>query len=391
MRGHIRERGKNTWVIGLDLPRKADGKRNQGYRTIHGTKKEAQAALSQWLAEVNSGTYVEAQNSTVAEYLKQWLRDSASGRVAPKTLERYQEIVEKAVIPALGSLKLARLTGLHLQGFYRQCLESGRLDGSGGLSPTTVRHYHRLLHSAFAQAVRWKLLKHNPADDADPPRAATKEQHVANDDEMARLLVETRGTPFYEPVLLALATGLRRGELLGLRWADVDLEGGRIEVHQAVEQTKAGLRFKAPKTARSRRTVELPAVVVAALATLRVRQAEDLAALGKPPALLVFSWDGQTPWRPDYITTGFSRIKRRLGLRANFHGLRHTHATVLLREGVHLKVVADRLGHSSTRLTADTYSHVVPGLGREAADRTDTVLRTALDNGTQQRETSQGE
>lgn len=330
---------------------------------------------------MNTGAYVEPSRITLGDYLGRWLEDYARPNVAAKTFERYSEIVRLHLIPSLGHHVLSKLQPLHIQRYYSEALASGRRDGKGGLSPQTVLHHHRVLREALQQGVKWLLLGRNPADAVEPPRARPREMRALNEAATARLLTAAEGTRLFIPILLAASTGMRRGEILGLRWKDVDLEGATLAVRQSLEQTAAGLSFKQPKTAKSRRVVALPAFTVEGLKQHRARQATERLALGAAytdNGLVCPAADG-APWRPNAFSAAFVALIRKTTLQAvRFHDLRHTHATQLLRNGIHPKVVSERLGHATVGITLDVYSHVMPGMQEEAALRTDVALRAAL-------------
>ncbi len=381
MKGHIRQRGKKSWAIVLELGRDSSDKRRQKWHTVRGTKKDAQRELVRLLNMVHTGAYVEPSRMTVAEYLEHWLQHYAKTNVAAKTFERYAEIVRLHLVPSFGQYVLPKLQPLHIQSCYSNALEKGRRDGRGGLSARTVLHHHRVLHEALQQAVKWQLLARNPADAVEPPRPQRKEMGALDERATAKLLNQAKGTRLHLPILLAVTTGLRRGELLGLRWQDVDLRVGVLAVRQSLEQTKNSIAFKQPKTQKARRTIALPRMTVEALRYHKTEQAKERLLVGpdyKDRGLVLARADG-SPWKPDSFTSSYRSLVRRLGLsHIRFHDLRHTHATQLLRQGVHPKVVSERLGHSTVGITLDVYSHVLPGMQEDAARRVDAALRTAL-------------
>ena len=180
MRGHIKKRAKGSWSIVIDLGRDATGKRKQKWTTLRGTKKEAQAELTRLLNEINTGEYIEPSRMLVSEYLKRWLKDYAEPSVSPKTNERYAQIIRDNINPTLGNYQLSKLKPLYIQSFYTDCLTSGRKDGKGGLAAQTVLHFHRLLHRALSQAVKWQLLARNPVDAVEPPRPQRQEMNAIN-------------------------------------------------------------------------------------------------------------------------------------------------------------------------------------------------------------------
>jgi integrase len=381
MKGHVRQRGPQSWAVVLDLGRDGTGKRRQKWHTVRGTKKDAQRELARLLHEINTDSYVEPSKMTLSDYLDQWLRDYARPNVSAKTFERYEEIVRLHLKPALGHHTLSKIQPLQIARYYSEALASGRIDGSGGLSARSVLHHHRVLRAALQQAVKWLLLPRNPADAVDPPRPKHREMRALDEADTAKLLRGSAESRLSLPVLLAVTTGLRRGEILGLRWADIDFENTSLAVRQSLEQTRDGLAFKQPKTAKGRRVVALPGLAVEALRQHKVVQAKMKLALGSAyeDNDLVCAREDGTAWPPDTFSSAFVALIRRTGVpTVRFHDLRHTHATQLLRQGVHPKIVSERLGHATVGITLDVYSHVLPGMQAEAATRTDAALRAAL-------------
>ena len=379
--GHIRPRSAGSWEIKYDLGRDLlTGRRITRYRTIHGSKRDAQRELRRLLTAVDEGTHVDPGKLTVGEWLKQWLED-AQHRVSRKTLERYREIVEKHLAPALGAVPLGKLQPVHIQNYYARALTSGRRDGKGGLSRQTVIHHDRVLHVALKRARAVRLISSNPVEDVERPKVERREIEVLEPEEAAALLKAADGTRLHAPIFLALATGLRRGELLALRWNDIDLDRGTLTVNRSLEQTRDGLRFKPPKTKRSRRTIALSPSVIEILQAHKVRQLKVRIALGlgRNESGLVFTRHDGDLVNPRNFSKEFTRLVKRAGGRPiTFHGLRHTHFTNLLREGVHPKIASERAGHASIAITMDVYSHAVPGLQEEAALLIDASLRKAL-------------
>lgn len=275
MKGHIRQRGERSWAIVIDLGRDpATGRRQQKWHSVKGTKRDAQKELARLVHEYNTGAYVEPSKLNLGEYLRQWLADYAQGRVAARTFDRYEEIIRLRLSPALGAMPLSKLQPLHIQAYYTRALKEGRLDGrEGGLSAQTILHHHRLLHEALGQAVRWQLLSRNPADAVEPPRPERTEMHVLDLEGVGQLLEVADGSRAHAPILMAITTGLRRGELLGLRWEDVDLQRRVLSVQQTVQRSRsAGLHVKEPKTQRSRCLVTLPTIAVEVLRKHRLEQ-----------------------------------------------------------------------------------------------------------------------
>jgi integrase len=321
----------------------------------------------------------DAGKMTVGGWLKQWIEE-ARHNVAPKTRERYSEIVHKHLLPALGDIPLAKLAPAHIQAFYSGALKNGRLDGRGGLSPQTVLHFDRVLHRAMKGARKLRLIAVNPVEDVERPKVEEREMQTLTDEEATRLLAAASTTRIYVPIVLALATGLRRGELLALHWQDIDLSTGIVEVVRSLEQTSAGLRFKTTKTKRGKRPIVLPASVLEVLRDHKAKQAEERLLLGLGKGDLVFTRVNGQPISPDSFTSWVARVANRAGTShiMPVHGLRHTHITNLLRANVHPKVASERAGHSRVGFTLDRYSHVIPSLQEDAALRIDAAFRKTL-------------
>jgi integrase len=383
--GHIRERSPGSFELRYDLGTDpATGRRKVATATVKGSRKEAERELRRLLRTLDTGDHVDPTRLTVREWLATWL-NTARQEVSPKTHERYTEIVNHFLTPALGNLPLAKLAPVHIRNAYNGWATGGRRDGKpGGLAPRTRRHIHRILSSALARAVEEQLIARNPCDVFRKrlPKVERQEMTTLTADQSARLLAALRHSHIYWPVLLALATGARRGEVLALRWRNVDLDGGTLRIVESLEQTKAGIRFKSPKTDRAR-AVTLPSFAIEELRRLKREQAEALLTLGvrqTGATLLCARADGE-PLQPQSLTHEFPRFLVRLGAdfpRVRFHDLRHSHATQLLLAGVHPKVAQERLGHSTVTTTLDLYSHVTATMQEDAAAKIDAGLGSAI-------------
>jgi integrase len=389
MRGHLQKRYKQSWTIILDMGRdEATGKRKQQSISVKGTKRDAEKRLAELLHQLDTGGYVKPTKLTLAQYLEQWLRDYAETNTAPRTYERYCEVMRLHLIPALGAIPLTSLQPHHIQAYYgralksgRTALESGRRNGKGGLSAQTVYHIHRILFAALRYATKHNMVGRNVAEAVDPPRPEHREMTTADADGIRRLLEAVKDTHYYPVFFTAIYTGLRRSELLGLRWGNVDLDMATVSVTDTIHYMRDGrVIIRQPKSRSSRRNVDLPPALAIMLREHKAKQTELKKVLGlelKDSDLVFFHADG-TPIRPDTVTRAFRHYAERVGLpTGRFHDLRHTHATLLLKQGVHPKIVSERLGHSSIAITLDTYSHVLPGLQKEAARRFDEVLQQA--------------
>jgi len=365
-------RHANRWQAIIECGHDAAGRRKQIFRSAK-SKREARQILQQLLRELEDGTHVEPHNLTVAEYLRTYIAEHARHTCSARTVESMGYMVERHLVPALGAHRLMDLRPLHLQHYYSAKIDSG-------LSPTTVHKHHNTIHVMLRHAVRMQLLAVNPADAVVAPRVVHKEMDFLEAEQSATLLRQLDGTSLYLPVLLALGTGMRRGELLALRWCDIDLDGRTLVVARTLEEAFGTVSTKQPKTVKSRRRITLPSILVDALRAENAKQAEK--TLVSPPgddrSDVVLRAPNGRPWRPAAFDRAWRRFKRNNGIPVRFHDLRHSHASQLLVAGVHVKVVSERLGHASVGITLDVYSHVIPALQEEAAEKIDAGLRAAL-------------
>jgi integrase len=319
------------------------------------------------------GATEEAAGLSVGAYLAEWLAH-VRARVRPTTYEGYEALVRCHVLPRLAEVPLAALRPLDLQSLYTELLSPDR---ERSLSGGTVLNTHLVLTQALGQAVRWGLLAANPAAGAQPPRPRRPEQAAVDPELASAILAAARGTRLELPVALAIATGMRRGEILALRWSDVDTGALQLRVRRSLQPTATGLVFAEPKTRRSRRSVALPRFLLPYLERQRTEQRARAAFCGAGWAgldLLIDRGDGN-PVNPDSMSSAWRGLVARSRLpHLRFHDLRHAHATLMLAKGVHPKVVSERLGHASIGLTLDTYSHVLPSMQAEAAEAVDELF-----------------
>ncbi len=278
--------------------------------------------------------------------------------------ERHEQIVRLHLKPALGRVKLSKLTPAHVQGLYRDKLESG-------LSAATVQKIHAVLHKALAQALKWNMIPRNAADAVKAPRPAPEEMHPLSPDEARKLIEAARGEPLEALYVLAVHTGMRQGELLALKWEDVDLNEGVIRIRRTLVRSGGRIALGEPKTRGSRRTIHLTDAAVEALKSHLERQLEEIERLGDlyRDNCLVFTSQVGTLINPTNLRRrSFARLLDKAGLpQIRFHDLRHTCATLLLTRNVHPKYVQELLGHATVAITLDTYSHVIPGMGNHTA------------------------
>lgn len=383
MKGHVRERSPGHWAIVLDVGERdpKTGKKKRKWHSFKGTKRQADSECARLIAELEAGNYVEPTKQTVAQFLDEWLKFIGPS-VAPKTLERYAEICRKTIAPQIGVVILSKLKTDRIDTAFTAMLTDGRRGAPGGLAPRTVHHARRVLIKALGQAVTWERLSKNPARATTPPKVERKKMLAYDASQTAELLDAMRPTRMFVPVLLAVMCGLRRGEILALRWRNVELGDNRrqISIVESAEQTKEGVRYKEPKSGRAR-TVSLSKTVLAELKAHRTRQAEEQLRLGLRPdgdSFVVAQVDG-SPLQPRSLTHEWMRLVQKTSLpRIRFHDLRHTHASQMLASGVHPKIASERLGHSTVGITLDLYSHVMPGMQADAAEQVDAVLQAAI-------------
>lgn len=385
------------WCFVLDTGRDpATGKRRQVRREGLRTQREAAAAMAELMADVDAGRYRDDGRTTVAAYLADWIDGKVSNGLRPTTERSYRAHIEKYLVPYLGHLRLRDLRPAHVSRMLRDLAESnaGRARPIG---PTSLRRLHATLRSALADARREGLVKINAASDATVPRAERPKVRPWEAAELGTFLDVAAADRLGALFELVALTGLRRGEACGLRWTDVDLSRGLLVVRQQVVQVDGqarpcaacraehrGIVFGAPKTASGdARRVDLGERGVGVLLGHRLEQDAERAAWGDAYADhgLVFAREDGNPLAPDLITKRFGELVRRAGMRPiRLHDLRHGRASLLLAAGVPLSVVSKVLGHSSITITSDTYSHLLEGVGRAAADAADALVPARRDD-----------
>ncbi len=379
--------GRTLWQYVLDQGHDpATGKRLQRRKRGFATQTEAAEALTEARRSVRLGTYVEPTTLRLGDYLHSWVETRATNGLRPKTIASYRQLIDDYVIPYLGEISIQAVTAVALDDLYATLLEDGGKRGKG-LSKRSVRYTHTVIRAAFGDATKKGLLVRNVALLADPPTAKSAkapEPETWTPEELSVFLAATRDHRRGPLFHLAALTGLRRGELCGLRWIDVDLDAAELRVRQSLTTPDGVPQVGPPKSAKSKRTVSLDQGTVERLLDQQAR-CEDLAgAAGEDwtDSGLVFTNDQGSHIHPDNVSHEFGRAVRDLDgqvPRISIHGLRHTHATHLLAAGVNAKIVADRLGHHSVAFTLDTYTHVMPGQHAEAAETVAALLDCAGD------------
>lgn len=331
------------------------------------TQREAVAKRNEAKTRMGGGTAFDAQRLTFGEYLYRWLETAYRGSVRERTFDRAESSIRVHFVPALGKVKLDKLTAAHIQGYYRQLLEAGK-------SPRTIMRLHQTAQKALAQAVKWRLIHHNPAPDVIMPKHVKEDMHPLTREQVARLLDTAEASILGDVACyVAVLSGLRAGELYGLPWEHVDFEGGVLRVRQALTQPRSGLTIGQPKNASSRRVVDVPGQVLDMLRKRKAVQAQE--KLASPLWLdrwnLVFTAPDGSPVNMKMSARDHLKpLLKRAGIDApktRFHDLRHTFATLHFSKRVHPKVVQEAMGHSSITETMDRYSHYIPSLGEAAA------------------------
>jgi integrase len=344
-------------------------------KTIYSKKREEVAdKLARALAERADGIVYDDENVTVGEYLDSWLKGSVRGSVRQSTFDRYEIAVRVHIKPALGRLKLRKLNPAHLARFYQDRLAAGS-------APASVNKLHVTLNKALDQAVRWRMIPRNVAEAVKALRPAPPEMRPLSPAEARTLLKTARGDRLEALYVLAVQTGMRQGELLALKWQDVDLENAAVSVRRTITMSKGRILLGELKTKKSRRTIRLTDAAVQALRDHLAHQVEEIGRLGDlyKDQGLVFASQVGTPINPTNLRRrSFAALLQRARLpKIRFHDLRHTCATLLLCHNVHPKYVQELLGHANIAITLDTYSHVIPGMGNQTARAMeDALLRT---------------
>jgi integrase len=371
VRGNITRRGKASWRIKFDVEN-TGGKRETKFVTVRGTKRQAQAEAARIIAGIATGQYIDASGETVSQFAERWLRDWADDNVSNKTWTRYAQLLRGHLAARVGHLPLQKLRAADLQSVYAAMAQDGHAD-------RTRLHLHRVTHTMLKHAAQWGAVARNVASMVDSPRVQSREVEILAPTQLQTVLETLRGRALYLLVATALGTGLRRGELLALRWQDVDLDGHQphLRVERTLEQTKrGGLLFKAPKTKYGRRLVTLPASTVTLLREHRKAQLELRMVLGlgkeSDDALVFPNRDGSIR-SPNGVTKEWTLAMRKAGLTATLHSLRHTHASTLIASGLDVLTISRRLGHGGAAVTLGIYGHLF-----KTDDRAAAIMEAAL-------------
>lgn len=361
MKGHIRKRG-SKWCFVLNLGRDPQtGKRKQKWFSGYITKKEAQRAMIEKIAEFNRGDFIEPTKMSLSDFFDTWLNEEVKGSRSPHTFDMYNNLVKNHIKPGLGSLTLDKLAPLHVQKFMGQVSEKE-------LAASTMNYTLLVLKTALSWAVKMEMIPKNPADKISPRAKNSTRMKVWTAEEVARFLKVARENRYFPAFHLALSTGMRIGEILGLHWEDINLENATVNIRRMLEETSLGNRIvERTKSDAGRRSVALTDEAVEVLKQHQAQQKKEMLLLGYRSDLVFMNLKGK-PITSRGIRYHFASCISKANVpKIRFHDLRHTHASLLLQQGVHPKVVQERLGHSSITMTLDTYSHVIPSMQKEAA------------------------
>jgi len=372
MAGQIIARGEGTWLVRVFRGRAADGKREYLNKTIRGTKKDAQAWLTKTLRDQDLGVAIKPAQESLGQFLEGWLETVAKQKLRPKTFAGYRDSLRRYVLPHLSARPIAKITTIEIQALYNAMRERG-------ISPRTIQYANMILKQALQKAVEWHMLVFNPCAGVTLPRQQRKEMQALSPEQATRFIAAAKTDRYSAAFELAVSTGMRPSEYLGLKWTDVDLVNGQLSVNRSLDFLPGGgWVLSENKTLRSRRTIKLWANVVHSLREHRVRQQSGKIAAGD-------SWEhndfvfpneiGGPVNRNNLTKRNFHRVLAAAGLpRIRLYDLRHTAATTALAAGVSVKVVSEMLGHASVAITLDIYAHVLPHMQDEAAQKMELLV-----------------
>lgn len=376
MKGCINKVG-NSWGFTLTIGFDENGKRLQKRYGKFKTKKEAEKACNEIIYQIEHGTFIIPNELTVEKYLNEWLETYCKQKLTPCTYSGYKVNVENHIIPALGKIPLQKLQAVQVQRLYNSKLKSCN-NPNGELSPASIRYIHAVLRKALNQAIKMQYIQHNICDAVELPKIKNTEAQFLDKQQVIETLNALKDTEIYTPILLAISLGLRRGELLGLQWKDFDFKNNMVSISRSYLPVKEnGQIFSECKTQKSHRTLAVPENVMDYLKQERVKQYENKLFYGsdyKNYDLVYCNSDG-TPVSPTAFNHRFTKTLKEKDLpHIRVHDLRHTNASLMLSQGVPMKVASERLGHTTIAITMDLYSHIDAELQYDAAQRINLAL-----------------
>jgi len=378
--GHLRQRTKGSWQICVYCGY-VNGQAVRNHETVKGTKTDAMRRMRELESGLDKGVPIPVGKLTVAEHLQNWLEGYARTSCSPRTVDGYESIIKAHLIPALGHFQLKQLQPQAIQSYYGKACEK--------LSGRSVQHHHRLLSQSLKYAVRQGILGRNPAELVTAPSPRKNTMRTLTPSEAEVLLEKASSNQFYPIYYMAISSGLRQGELLALRWRDVDLDLLSISVSQTLYKRRGVCMFKSPKTSGSSRRVAMTPKLALFLKEYRAERESLYWQLGVPLTLddLVFANHDGKPVDPSTLTHNLARIVKQVGLgRVRFHDLRHTFASLALLRGAKPKVISEALGHASVAFTMDTYSHIISGMQEDMMALLDEVLPSGVPRTSKERQ-----
>ncbi|MEZ7892794.1 MAG: tyrosine-type recombinase/integrase [Candidatus Wallbacteria bacterium] len=363
-----------TWQIVVEAGYDEKGQRKQIFKSITGTKKEAEKIMAKIIQDVNGNRYVNDNKITVAQFLREWIKVHVEPQLSPTSADGYKVNIERHIIPEIGHITLQQLKHIDIQNMYARLLNTGRCDHKGGLAPRTIKYIHRNLSTALEYAIKMQLISNNPAKFATPPKIKAYRSEIYDENEITTMLSKAKGTDLEVPLAIAVTLGLRRGELLALKWQDIDFENVKVTIKNNLVKTTKGCIFKDLKTESSYRSIDIPYGLIKLLKEHKNNQEKikiNFQNCYNDNDLVCCHANGN-PFSPCYFTCKFEKflIKNHLK-KIRLHDLRHTNATLMLKYGIPAKIASKRLGHSSVGITLDLYSHVIGDMQREAAQKID--------------------
>ncbi|KAB2954251.1 site-specific integrase [Heliorestis acidaminivorans] len=365
-----------SWRVIIDLPKGPEGKRRQKSLTYPGMmkKREVEKKLREMLQEIDGGTWIEPQKTTLAEFLESWLQEHED-TVSVATARKYRNVIDCHIVPAIGDIPLQKLGPLDVQRLIEQLKTRGNKKEKGGeLSPTTIKYVIRFLRFALKRAVETGLIKKNPTEGAKIPRQERKEIDILSENEIGRLFDLLKGSYIYGPAKVAFHTGARLTEVLGLTWDCVDLEGAKIRIEKAYRyfNDDGEPLFTTPKTKAARRTIGIDPELVAFLKEHRIEQEKarrwSTGGAWASSHDLVFTMGDGSPIIPGALSSLFSQKMKKAGIATTFHGLRHSHVSILIKAGVPITTISGRVGHANPSITHSVYAHLLEGMDDQAVN-----------------------
>jgi len=383
-RGYIQKRGKKSWLLVYDLERNINGKRNRKTKTIKvNTLREAEKALANFINEIEKGYVTDKASIKFKDFIEIWIRDYAQEHLAPKTFFEHKKRLDGRIIPVLGQLKLKEIDADVLRQYYNSLKQPNtRHDRrNGSLSQQTILHIHRLISAILEKAVKWGYVAVNPVKRVEAPKVPRHQIKIYDEDNMAKLIsaIEEVDIKYRLMIYIAISTGLRRGEIMGLDWTDVNLETGEIKINKSSQYIpKTGVFIKSPKNEHSIRQVYLSPTILPLLKSykeIQEKERENVGSLWRESGKIFVTWCGE-PMHPDTISKWFTNFLKRKNLPPIvFHSLRHASASLAIAMGVNVKTVSSRLGHANISTTMDIYGHALTNADMEAAKKLDIVFR----------------